>query len=105
MSEKMTRRTILRQGMNCSVGAAISLGMSGCGTGDDKTIGCSDPSELSRSEISMRTSLNYTDTSSDPDKTCLGCAFFTGNEPGGSCGRCEILDSQVGSQAYCDSWS
>lgn len=105
MRDKMTRRMILRHSIKCSLGAAISVGISGCGESDNKTIACSDPSALGRSEISMRNSLNYTDTSSDPDRTCQGCAFFTGNEPGGSCGRCEIVDGQVGSQAYCDSWS
>lgn len=105
MSERLTRRMILRHGVKGSLGAVFTLGLSSCGAGDSNRVACSDPAAISRGEASMRNSLDYTDSSPHPDMSCQGCAYFSANEPGDSCGRCAILGGQVSNRGYCGSWS
>lgn len=105
MSKQITRRVFLRQGATGSLGAALALGLSGCGGGDSDRVDCGGPDSLSRSELSMRESLHYVDVSSAPATTCEECAYFTADEPGSACGECELLGGQVSSDGHCDSWS
>ena len=65
---------------------------------------CYDPNALSLSQKSRRRSMEYVEASSDPAKTCGGCAFFTANQA--NCGTCQLLTGgPVNAGAVCGSFA
>jgi len=60
---------------------------------------------LKPSSQALMQSLNYMTQSKDPSKPCMGCAFFTVNAAGGSCGTCMIANGPVDPTGHCDSWA
>lgn len=54
---------------------------------------------------SLRTSLNYSSVSADPEKACGGCGFYTGDESRQGCGNCVIMSGPVDETGVCDSWA
>ena len=106
MNRKMTRRTLIQRGIQIPLGGAMALWLSGCGEGSEETAqsACADPESMSSSEASMRSSLGYTSSSSDPSQTCAACAYFKAGS--GGCGGCDLLGgSQVDAGGRCNSWS
>jgi hypothetical protein len=64
---------------------------------------CSDRDKLTDSELSMRTSQQYTENAPDKDRACARCAFFeAGSTP---CGTCNLLKGPVNAGGHCNSWS
>jgi len=61
---------------------------------------CADPASES-----LRGSMNYAAVSSDPARTCGGCAFYTGEESLPACGACTIMSGHVDEGGVCDSWA
>lgn len=53
---------------------------------------------------SLRTSMHYVAKSSDANKECGTCGFFTPSDPK-SCGECQIMSGPVDFTGHCDSWS
>lgn len=110
MTEKITRRKVLVRGLQLPVGGALLFGLSGCGAGSDAdsmTAGasvCADPNSMSAGEQKLRDSLQYTETSPNPQQACAGCAFFHAGE--GQCGTCDMFSGgPVNSGGHCTSWS
>ena len=103
MTNKMTRRAVIRHGIQISVGGASLLALNACGSSKDQQFACVDPDEMSEGEKSMRVSLSYVDKSPVAAESCQGCAFFEAGDAG--CGACELLGGQVSSGGRCDSWS
>jgi len=102
---KLTRRSLLKRGVQISLGGALTFGLSSCGSDEEKAAQtvCSDPDTMSASEASMRSSLGYTSTSTDPAQNCAGCAYFQGGA--GDCGTCDLLGGgQVSAMGRCNSW-
>jgi hypothetical protein len=64
---------------------------------------CVDPDELTSSEQALRNSLEYTNRSPDPKKTCGGCNFFTPGD--GGCGKCQALNGPVDAKGRCSSFT
>ena len=64
---------------------------------------CADPSAMDGGQKGIRDSLHYTEASSDPTKTCLGCGFFQATANG--CGTCAIFSGPANAKGHCDSWS
>jgi hypothetical protein len=52
---------------------------------------------------SLRDSLHYVETSTDPGKTCAGCGLFAA--AGAGCGHCMIFNGPANPKGHCDSWS
>ena len=79
--------------------AAAILGASGVTV---KTLAgsCVDPNG---SDSSLRQSLHYVISSSDPSKQCHACGFFS--EPTGACGKCMIFSGPADANGHCDSWA
>ncbi len=105
MNTKLTRRSVIKRGIQVSLGGALTFGLSSCGSEGEKAAQtvCSDPETMSASEASMRSSLGYTPTSSDPAQNCAGCAYFKGGA--GDCGTCDLLGgAQVNAMGRCNSW-
>jgi len=105
MAGKITRRTVLRHGMQISLGSVTFLGLTACGGSNNQQSVCNEPGQLSDSEISMRTSLGYDDVSPTPGEVCGGCAYFTPAGSDGGCGSCRLLPGQVNGAGRCNSWS
>ena len=61
---------------------------------------CSSPDD---NDSSLRKSLHYVESSSNPDQHCSGCSFFS--DPQGSCGRCMIFGGPANINGHCDSWA
>jgi hypothetical protein len=104
----MKRITISRRALlaaACQIPAAIVFAVvSGCA--DKKpSAACANPDQLSDAERGMRASVQYTDQSPDPAKTCGGCAYFRRAADTADCGNCQILNSPVYAQGHCTSWS
>lgn len=66
---------------------------------------CVDPDELSDSVLSMRESLDYTDTAANAKQACGGCAYFKAAKPSDACGHCEVLRGPVSGKGHCVSWT
>ncbi len=99
MRKRISRRTLLDNGARISL-AGLLLGATHAALAADKS--CVDPASLDGGAKSMRSSLNYVDTSPDPAKACSACAFFQTSVEG--CGTCQLLNGPVNSKGHCDSW-
>jgi hypothetical protein len=105
MTDGVSRRKVLRQGLQWPAAGAALLALGACGEGEKKSTACADPNALSVSENQMRKSLNYTEKSADGAKTCAACAFFAAGDTPTACGKCEILQGPVNPAGHCDSWA
>ncbi|WP_439108163.1 high-potential iron-sulfur protein [Congregibacter sp.] len=108
MDKNISRRTVLLRGLQVPVAGSLLLGLAACdssGNGSQEiTAVCADPEDMTSAQESVRKTLRYTELSSDPAKTCSGCAFFSG--AAGGCGSCGIFDGNaVNPAGFCDSWS
>ena len=99
----ISRRTLLAGA--CQIPAATVFAVIG-GCADKKpSAACASPDLLSDSDKDLRASLQYTDQSPDPAKTCGGCAYLRRAADGAECGNCQILNGPVYAQGHCTSWS
>lgn len=105
VARKITRRAVLRHGVQCSLGGAALFGLGACSNSDDSPLVCNEPGQLSDSELNMRSSLGYADVSPNPAEVCAGCQYFTAQGSGGGCGSCQFLPGQVSGGGRCNSWS
>lgn len=96
----LSRRRLL--GITMGFGGAWALNLAGCGKSGPAQL-CADPDKLNDEQLSLRTSLRYTERAPDKE-TCAGCAFFKAEE-NSACGTCELFKGPVNPQGHCDSWS
>ena len=54
-------------------------------------------------DASFRETQNYTEKSTDAQKSCSTCSFFRGQP--NACGRCLVFDGPANPAGHCDSWS
>lgn len=106
----ISRRTIVKLGVQVPLAATAMSMLTACGEGGEDIALCADPNSLSFGENSIRQANNYTEVSPIPDNTCLNCAFFTPEAAGPdgevpNCGDCSIFEGLAGKNGYCDSWS
>lgn len=94
------RRQFLARSGTGFLGVAAGFFLVGCGSKGNQ-LNCTD--SLRKAEISMRESLNYVEYSPDSEKSCVQCAFYTGDTQG--CGDCQIFSGPVNPEGVCDSWS
>ncbi len=106
MEKNTLRRTFLLKCLQFPIGGGVLLGLAACGRESENLMVCADESSMTSAEKSLRTTLQYTETSPDPAKTCLDCEFFTAATEGAGCGACEMFGGkQANSGGYCVSWS
>jgi hypothetical protein len=106
MVKKISRRTALLRCMQIPIGGSILFGLAACGKNEGSAMVCADPNNMTSAEESLRRTLKYTETSSDPAKICSGCAFFHAAQQAGGCGSCEMFGGKpVNPGGHCDSWS
>jgi hypothetical protein len=108
MDKKISRRTILKRGLQIPLGGSVLFGLAACGNDSDSSSAmvCADPNMMTSAEESVRRTLKYTELSPDPSKVCTGCAFFHAPAQVGGCGTCEMFAGKpVNPGGHCDSWS
>ncbi|WP_397547454.1 high-potential iron-sulfur protein [Rhodothermus marinus] len=119
--KRVTRRDfLLRVGALGLAGLGGSALLSACGGGQQQQqqsgaasesgtsasaeLTCTDVSGLTPEEIQMRESLQYTDHSPYPDKTCSNCQLFIPPENPNQCGACQLVKGPIHPNGYCTSW-
>jgi len=108
MDKKISRRAILKRGLQIPFGGSVLFGLAACGSDGDSSSAmvCADPNMMTSAEESVRRTLKYTEVSPDPAKVCTDCAFFHAPPQVGGCGSCEMFGGKpVNPSGHCDSWS
>lgn len=106
MEKNISRRTLLLRSLQFPIGGGVLLGLSACGSDSGNSKVCANESAMTAAEKSLRRTLQYTETSPDPAKTCAECEFFKAAADAGGCGACEMFGGkQANSGGYCVSWS
>jgi hypothetical protein len=98
---KITRRLFLARSATTAAGMAMVL--TGCG-GKQASSQCFNPEQLGESQLSLRSSLKYTDISATA-RHCNGCSYFTADSPSAGCGTCSLFNGPVNANGHCSSWS
>ena len=69
-------------------------------------VGCVDMDALPPSQKSLRRTLGFQVQSSDPNKRCGLCTFFTASPGAAGCGQCALLSGgAVNATSVCKSWT
>lgn len=97
MSNPLSRRRLLTRMMQISIGGAFVASAHAADSA------CVDPKTMSASEVTSRNSLHWSAMSTQPDKSCAMCNFFSATS--GGCGSCMILGGPTYATGYCDSWT
>jgi hypothetical protein len=112
MTNKISRRTILMQGLRIPVAGAALVALGGCGQKNESSTAaasggvCADLGAMSDADQSTRKSLNYVEAAPDPNQVCAKCSFFHPGAAAGGCGTCDIFSGgPVNSHGHCNSWS
>ena len=99
----LSRRTLLAGGVAATVGCVIGYAIFPARADEAGT--CVDPAELGGADASLRSAMDYTPRSADPEIRCSGCAFFTPWGDDARCGQCALLSGPVDGDGRCVSWS
>jgi hypothetical protein len=94
----MRANRILRR-RDLLLGTAALLGASGV----SRTVRASACVPADGADASLRESLHYVDTATNPAERCKTCGFFS--DPEGLCGKCAIFSSATDATGHCDSWA
>jgi hypothetical protein len=113
MTDKISRRVVLFRGLQIPVTGALLVALGGCGQKSETTSAaagggamCADLNSMSDAEQGTRKSLNYLETSPNPDQVCAKCSFFHPGAAAGGCGTCDIFSGgPTNSHGHCNSWS
>jgi len=111
-NEKISRRSLLRR--SAAFGAAgIGLAVFGPGCGGEEGDGgsggsanCNDTSDLTPTQRSTRSSLQYVEQSPfGAEKNCENCSFYSAASGEQQCGACTLVPGPIAPEAYCNSWA
>ena len=106
MGKITSRRAFLLKCLQLPIGGSVLLGLAACDRDSESSMVCADGSAMTTAEKSLRRTLQYTETSADPAKTCSDCEFFQPATDAAVCGSCEMFGGkQANSGGYCLSWS
>jgi hypothetical protein len=128
MNEKISRKEFLGQ-VGLMLGSVVVAGevLSGCGGGgesgqqsQESTGGgttaetqtqtqamadpCTDVSQLTEAELTMRNQLKYVGHSEVEGQRCDNCQLYTKPEGGAPCGGCQIIKGPINPAGHCTSW-
>jgi hypothetical protein len=102
MTDKLSRRDVLRRG--AVLGALAALGAAACGKEKSPALTCTDISGLSAGDLQVRTTLAYVDQSTEPGKSCANCQQFVAPATAGTCGTCKVLKGPINPAGNCKSF-
>lgn len=75
---------------------------------DEKSLSkdpCSDISQLSETELKVRTALSYVAVSPYEDQVCDNCQFWIAAKNGEACGGCVSVKGPIHPKGYCSYWA
>lgn len=93
---QISRRDALKRSL--VVLAAVPVALEACKK--EQALTCTNTSGLSAVELAARTSLNYADRSTDPNKVCSRCQLFQAAAPG-QCGGCTLVKGPINPAGSC----
>jgi hypothetical protein len=93
----MKRRDVIRL-------AVLAATLPACGSATGPTFSCEDTSRLSEPERSARRLQDYTDQTTQPDRRCSNCRYYT-PAPEGQCGACQLIRGPIHPEGYCNLWT
>jgi hypothetical protein len=102
VDEKLSRRVVLESG--AALGALALLGSSVACNKQPTHLTCTDTTGLTPSDVSVRTSLAYVDTSVEPGKVCSNCRQFISNSSANACGTRKVVTGPIDPNGYCKSY-
>ena len=97
------RREFLLKCLQLPIGGSVLIGLAACDSGgeSESSMVCADENSMTSADKSLRNTLQYTEISPDPAKTCSDCEFFTATAATG-CGACEMFGGKsANSGGYC----
>jgi hypothetical protein len=97
MTNRMTRRGLLRSGLQMTLATAVVSATAGAQAQAEKS--CLD----GKINEGLATALNFTEHSTTPGQTCGNCGLFGGDAS--ACGQCQIFSASVNPKGHCDSWA
>jgi hypothetical protein len=100
MSEKVSRRDVLRRGT--ALGVLVAVSGTACGK-KNQPLACFDTSDLTPAEVTIRRNLAYVDVSFELGKLCSQCQQFIPAGPN-ACGTCKIMKGPINPLGYCKSF-
>jgi hypothetical protein len=101
MTDKLSRRDLLER--SAALGALAVFGATACNK-PVPPLNCTDTTSLAPADAQLRAMLKYVDVSTQPGKTCSGCAQFIVGAPS-ACGTCKILKGPVNPGGNCSSFA
>jgi hypothetical protein len=101
MDEKLSRRDLLHT--SAALGAFAVFGSAACSKSPASLV-CTDTSGLAPADLTVRTSLAYTDVSLEPGKMCSGCQQFVPSAAPSACGTCKVVKGPINPKGYCKSF-
>lgn len=99
-ASNLTRRRFLASG---AVGVASITALVALSACRKRQFSCNSTNGLSPEDVDVRKRLFYSDTSSDPQKTCASCQHYV-PAPAGECGGCKLIKGPIHPQGYCKSY-
>jgi hypothetical protein len=102
MDEKLSRRHLLQQG--AALGALVVVGGTVACNKKPAALTCTDTTGLAATDVQVRTSLGYEDTSTQPGKMCSNCQQFVAPPSAGTCGSCKVVKGPINPGGYCKSF-
>jgi hypothetical protein len=97
MTTRMTRRGLLRSGLQVTLAGAVVSVASVAQAQEGKS--CLD----GKINEGLASALNFTEHSTTPNQTCRNCGLFDGGSS--ACGNCQIFSASVNAKGHCDSWA
>jgi High potential iron-sulfur protein len=104
MHEKLISRRDLLQKSAAVAGALAVLGGAAACSKQSATLVCTDTSGLAPTDLTVRTTLGYTDVSVEAGKMCTTCQQFVPAAAANTCGTCKILKGPINPKGYCKSY-
>lgn len=104
MDEKLISRRDLLQKSAAVAGAFAVLGGTAACSKNAPALMCTDTSGLAPADVTVRTTLGYTDVSVEPGKMCEKCQQFLPPAAANTCGNCKILKGPINPKGYCKSF-
>ncbi len=103
MDEKLiSRRDLLQR--SAAVGALAVFGGAAACSKQPAALVCTDTSGLAPADVTVRTTLGYTDVSVEAGKMCSNCQQFVPAAAANTCGTCKILTGPINPKGYCKSY-
>jgi hypothetical protein len=100
MDQKISRREVLSN--VAALGAVAAFGATACSK-SPAALNCTDVTGLSPADVTVRTSLGYSDVSMEAGKSCTGCQQFVPAAPN-ACGTCKVVKGPINPKGYCKSF-